>query len=142
MNIIGKSKPEKDIQELDLAHFPIPWKESDWLTLDMGQHRLWTLEEGELIGFALFATPAGDDTAHLLKILVVPGKRGSGIALEFWNTLAVELKKSGFSTVYLEVEKSNERARAFYQKVGFHLLREVKGYYSDGQAGLMLQLTL
>ncbi len=142
MNITGKPRAGKDVQELDQKYFPRPWKEADWQSLDMSQHRLWALEENEIIGFALFATPTGDETAHLLKVLIIPEKRGSGLAAQFWKSLCEELQKSGFRTVYLEVEKSNERARAFYQKLGFQLLREVKSYYSDGEAALMMQLTL
>lgn len=142
MNIIGKLHAGSDIPALDQKYFPRPWKESDWNTLDMSQHRLWTIEEDPLVGFALFATPSGDETAHLLKVLIIPEKRGSGLALEFWKILCLELQKSGFRTIYLEVEKSNERARAFYRKLGFQHLREVKSYYSDGEAGIMMQLTL
>jgi ribosomal protein S18 acetylase RimI-like enzyme len=142
MNITGRSEPGDLIPRLDLKYFPRPWKEADWNALDMSQHRIWTVEKSELIGFALFATPQGDETAHLLKIFVMPEQRGSGVATDFWKFITKELEKSGFRTVYLEVEKSNDRARAFYQKLGFKLLREVKSYYSDGEAGLMMQLTL
>ena len=142
MNITGRNEPGNDIPELDQKYFPRPWRVADWNTLDMAQHQLWTLEEGDLVGFALFATPAGDETAHLLKILLVPEKRGGGTALKFWEMIREELQNSGFRSVYLEVEKSNQRARAFYEKLGFQLLREVKSYYSDGEAGLMMQLTL
>lgn len=142
MNITGRFEAGDLIPKLDLKHFPRPWKESDWKTLDMSQHRLWVLEKGDLIGFALFATPRGDETAHLLKILVIPEQRGSGVATEFWKSISKELENSGFRTVYLEVEKSNDRAQAFYRKLGFKLLREVKSFYSDGEAGLMMQLTL
>lgn len=142
MNIIGKHHAGKDIPALDLKYFPRPWKESDWNALDMSQHRLWAMEEGELVGFALFATPSTDETAHLLKVLIIPEKRGSGVATQFWKSICGELQKSGFRTVYLEVEKSNERARAFYRKLGFQVLREVKSYYSDGEVGIMMQLTL
>lgn len=142
MNITGRPIPGKDIQDLDQNFFPRPWKASDWSGLDMAQHKLWALEEGDLIGFALFATPVGDETVHLLKILITPEKRGSGVAINFWTLICQELQNSGYKSVFLEVEKSNGRARAFYQKSGFKLLREVKSYYSDGEAGLMMQLTL
>lgn len=142
MNIIGRPDPGRDILALDQTYFPRPWKDSDWKSLDMSQHRLWSFEEESVVGFALFAAPMGDETAHLLKILLIPEKRGSGMATECWGLVCEELRRSGFRTVYLEVEKSNGRARAFYQKLGFQLLREVKDYYSDGESGIMMQLTL
>lgn len=142
MNIIGRPFAESEILALDQKYFPRPWKDSDWKSLDMSQHRLWSFEDGPIVGFALFSTPKGDETAHLLKILLIPEKRGGEKALECWRSVCEELHRSGFKTVYLEVEKSNARARAFYLKLGFKLLREVKSYYSDGETGIMMQLTI
>lgn len=149
MNITGKIKKLSpsgefwsDVIQLDLDHFPRPWKQSEWETLDLAHNGLWVyLEQGRPIGLALFSTPQ-DETAHLLKILIIPERRGSEAAEEFWRLLAFELKEQGFLKVYLEVEESNERARAFYHKLGFELLRKVKSYYSDGEGAHMMQLTL
>lgn len=130
------------VTDLDQKYFPRPWKKSDWERMDLSQHGLWIYEqESRPIGFALFSTPH-DETAHLLKILVIPENRGTGAALDFWNKVSEELRGKGFKRVYLEVEESNDRARAYYQKLGFRLLRRVKSYYSDGEAGIMMQLTL
>lgn len=131
-----------EVLELDQKYFPRPWKASDWATLDLSQHGLWVItEENRAIGFALFSTPQ-DETAHLLKILMIPDQRASGKAQAFWKHISESLRTRGYSKVYLEVEESNGRAQAFYQKLGFQLLRRVKSYYSDGETGVMMQLTL
>ena len=132
----------KEIAELDQLYFPRPWKREDWASLNFSHHSLWAWkQDGRVVGFALFATPQ-DDTSHLLKILVLPESRGSGVSRLFWDHLCVSLRNLGYKGVYLEVEESNVRARGFYEKLGFQLLRRAKSYYSDGADAIMMQLTL
>ncbi len=133
----------KDVIEMDQAHFPRPWKDDDWNSVDFSRHHLWAFQdENRLVGYALFVTNPGDETAHLLKILVHPESRGGPQTAIFWNEIAKSLRNLRFQQVYLEVEESNGRARAFYAKLGFQVLRRVKSYYSDGESGVMMQLTL
>ena len=146
MNIIGKFQLQKADQEvllMDRDHFPEPWTAEQWETLNWQAHSLFTgKEEDKLIGFALFGTLAGDDAAHLYKILILPERRGDGTMREFWGRISDSLKDSGFSSIYLEVEASNARAIAFYQKTGFSILRKNKGYYSNGADALMMSVVL
>lgn len=94
------------------------------------------------MGLALFGIVDGDDTAHLLKVLLLESSRGSGAAQEFWIGIAKDLRVKGLKSVYLEVEAANLRAKSFYEKVGFQLLRVTKQYYSNGEAALIMSLTL
>ncbi|MFL5784144.1 MAG: GNAT family N-acetyltransferase [Bacteriovoracaceae bacterium] len=147
MNTTGELKRlephDKNVQEIDWLYFPRPWKSSDWATLNPDHHRLWGLfQDDRLIGFALFHVPPHDDTAHLLKIVLIPKFRGTGLALQFWSDLSKTLSKEGLQKVYLEVEESNTGAQRFYTKAGFNILRRAKSYYSDGEAAIMMQLTL
>lgn len=147
MNTTGSMSEGPDdlpgIIELDQKYFPHPWTPEQWQGLNHDQHQVlaWKNQE-KILGFALFATVPGDDVAHLYKILVHPEARGSKVILEFWSAILGKLRGLGFRQVYLEVEASNERAVGFYKKVGFVSLRRVKGYYSNGSDGLMLQLML
>lgn len=150
MNIIGnflQSGPDHlawtEILKIDQDYFPRPWSFKDWKSLDYTCHHLlaWKLEK-EIVGFALFGFIPSDDTAHLLKICMLPGRRSQGVAQEFWSEIVKWLKDKGIQKVYLEVEETNARAVGFYRKAGFLELRKVKGYYSDGVNGLMMLLTL
>ena len=119
----------KQVLILDQLHFPRPWRDSDWSSLDFSRHHLWAYQdENRLVGYALFATNPGDETAHLLKILVIPELRGGKIASLFWKQIKESLHSLQFRYVYLEVEESNLRALGFYTKLGFQLLRRVKSY--------------
>jgi ribosomal-protein-alanine N-acetyltransferase len=146
MNITGRLTLEKvsnEIINLDQTFFPTPWTIKEWEELHPDSHSLygWKIQD-RLAGFALFWTLEGDGAAHLLKILLLENDRGKNNSLEFWSALESSLKARGFSSVYLEVEVKNLRAQGFYQKVGFRLLRRIKGYYSNGDDALTMSLTL
>lgn len=146
MNTIGKISEERVSEEvifLDQTFFPTPWSRKQWTELNHDTHTIFCCRKDDhLIGFALLWTLQGDDTAHLLKILLLSDSRGTGASTTFWSDIRNKLKEKGFSSVYLEVEVNNLRAKAFYEKVGFQVLRRIKGYYSNGEDALTMSITL
>ena len=146
MNITGKISSERvsdEIIRLDQTFFPTPWTTQQWLDLAHETHTLLCWREGEILkGFCLLWTMAGDDVAHLLKILLLEETRGTGSSTKFWEGIRDDLKKKGFRSVYLEVEANNRRAQAFYEKVGLKVIRRNKAYYSSGEDALIMTLTL
>ena len=131
------------IQKMDQEHFPRPWTSLDWTELDWPHHLLYAWELNKKIeGFTLCSFVPGDDVMHLLKIYLNPALRGQGIAHEFWQSCLSEIKKTGVSSVYLEVEANNHQALNFYKKEHFKVLRLVKGYYSDGADAVTMQMTI
>lgn len=146
MNITGNVSLESlspELIKLDQTFFPTPWTTKQWEELNLSTHTIlgWR-KEGRLTGFALLWTMEGDDTAHLLKILLLNDSRGTGESTFFWSAIVDTLKTKGFGSVYLEVEAQNLRAKAFYEKVGFKVLRKIKAYYSSGEDALTMSLTL
>jgi ribosomal-protein-alanine N-acetyltransferase len=146
MNITGRLHKEKvstEIISLDQTFFPTPWTTQQWIELNPETHSLysWRIQDN-LVGFSLLWTFEGEGAAHLLKILLLEESRGSGSSHLFWSAIENCLRARGFSSVYLEVEAKNLRAQGFYSKMGFQLLRRVKGYYSSGDDALMMSLTL
>ena len=147
MNTTGKLAVEPvttpDVLALDQAAFPHPWTSEQWSELKADQNILFTWRtQNTLIGYCLFGTNPGDDVAHLFKILIDPAHRQQGNAVLFWSAIVHALKIKKLSRVYLEVEVSNQRAILFYEMAGFKLLRRNKGYYSNGEDALMMELTL
>jgi ribosomal-protein-alanine N-acetyltransferase len=143
--LLGLSPARDDLTkifELDHNHFPRPWTKAEWMSMDSAHSLIYAWQKNGMDGFALFHRVDGDETAHLLKICVLPELRGTGLIQEFWAELVKNLKFLGVGSVYLEVEKTNSRAVKFYQKMGFLPLREIKAYYSDGTAAVTMSLTL
>jgi ribosomal-protein-alanine N-acetyltransferase len=142
-NLKMESQASSEIQKLDQAFFPHPWTSEQWLAFNPEHIRLmgW-YAESKLIGFCLFSIVAGDNVAHLLKILVAPTLRSQGVATQFWSAIVKTLKFENVERVYLEVEAGNLAALAFYHKHGFKLLRRNKAYYSNGEDALVMELML
>lgn len=142
MNTTGELKGfHGEVYELDQKYFPWPWKKEDWESLD-DYKKLYGLNvSGKIKGFCLIHHVDGDNTLHLLKIILDPELRGTQISQDFWKSLIHEFKKFS-EKVFLEVESTNQRAIGFYQKMGFLPLRVIKGYYSNGSDGLSMELTL
>lgn len=126
----------------DLEYFSKPWKRESWESLHEEHHQLFIYKNNhEPVAFALFKLVKGDDTAHLLKIFILPDFRGGALSLNFWQSLT-EYYKNRCEKIYLEVESDNVRAVRFYQKHGFQHLRTIKAYYSNGSDALIMILTL
>ena len=147
MNTTGKFEVHSvipdEVIKLDQDYFPQPWIPPEWLSLNPAQNHLFTWKkENMLIGQALFQYLAGDNTAHLLKILVLPDLRGKGETQLFWGEITKYLRSLGLQSVYLEVEARNARAIAFYEKSDFKILRKNKAYYSNGDDALIMSMTL
>lgn len=147
MNTTGKFQVESTfpdaVIELDQKHFPHPWTMEQWKGLSPAQNHLFTWTLGnKLVGYALFQYLTGDDTAHLLKILIDPDRQGSGESQRFWSAIKAHLKSADLESIYLEVEASNARAIGFYGKCGLTVIRRNKAYYSNGDDALIMTMTL
>ncbi len=142
--LAGPEAPSAEVISLDRELFPRPWTAEQWESLLVDKFLLysWRGQQSGLLGFALFGVVPGDDVAHLYKIILRPEHRGAGEARAFWSSISQELRARGYGSVYLEVEGLNNAAIRFYEKVGFHHLRRVGSYYSDGSDALMMNLTL
>ena len=147
MNISGKVQIEyfgREVFELDTEQFPQPWNLSQWNDLDYKNNRLYTFRsvEGELLSFALFGITAGDDVAHLYKILTREQLRGTAVSMDFFSSLVRGLRSDGYKSIYLEVEVNNKRAIRFYEKMGLKGLRLSKSFYSFGEDALIMTIML
>lgn len=145
MNTTGRKLDASDLPEvmkLDLAYFPHPWKPQEWREMNLDHHLLlgWK-ERGKLVAFVLLALAPGDDVAHLLKILIAPEYRGSGLGNKIWDYLRNEISPERTS-LYLEVAADNHRAIKYYEKMGLETIRRNQKYYSDGQDALIMTMAL
>lgn len=147
MSTIGKEVKEGNhwsaIIEMDGRDFPNPWSRAEWDQLDFNHHTLFTyVTENKLQGYALFQTLPGEPVAHLLKICIDPSQRGTRMASEFWTKIRQGLSELAHQAIYLEVALNNTRAIGFYRKMGFRELRVIRGYYSNGDDALVMDVTL
>ncbi len=81
---------------------------------------------------------------HIISIAVVPDMRGRGIGKNLMIR-AMEALRDYYKVdeYYLEVRVSNHVAINLYKKLGFEVVKTIKGYYLDGEdAYLMARPTL
>ena len=71
------------------------------------------------------------DQLHVLNIAVDPGLRRGGIATALLLEAARQALEIGLSEMTLEVRRSNDSGRAFYDRHGFIEVGVREGYYAD-----------
>jgi len=101
--------------------------------------RLKAVESDEMIGFVAGDPRSSDGVAWISTIAVDPRyqRRGIGRAL----LLACEAQVN-LPVVKLTVRLSNHGAIALYEKEGYHTADIWRGYYNDGEDGLVMAKNL
>lgn len=83
------------------------------------------------------------DEVELLAIAVAPEWRGRGVGQECWRRLWPALCQQGVLACHAEVAADNQAAQNFYQRLGFRLVGQIKGYYQRGNGAVdAMRLTL
>lgn len=97
-------------------------------------HTMVCVENGEYIGTSSFCKSRFKqypDFGEVISIYFLPDYMGKGYGRILLKTVLNELKKQGFSEVFLWVLEENIRARRFYEKYGF----SYTGEYLDDNIG-------
>jgi ribosomal-protein-alanine N-acetyltransferase len=87
------------------------------------------------LGYASFRTVA--DEAELLRLSVGSAARRRGLGRRLLEAGFAELAARSLASCFLEVRADNTPAIALYERVGFRLAGERKGYYRDGSDALV-----
>ncbi len=74
-------------------------------------------QDGEIIGTAGFLRLSHED-ALIKRFYLSKQVRGSGLASEMFTFLVKKARSMGYSTLLLDVQKTNKRAIRFYEKEG------------------------
>lgn len=101
-----------------------------WLAVDEGSHGDVNLAaDGELAGFItteIDESPTVFDHADRLivgDVYVREPYRGTGLARDLFDRVAERARETGCAELALDVDVDNERAVAFYEKLGFETYR-------------------
>lgn len=138
---LPSSKLEKIIQQ-DLQFFPAPWSDKSWADSVIVERNfiVFIEEQGVISAWALIELNTLENLIHLLKIFVLPEFRRKGLGIEILKYIQGWGSALKANRCYLEVDKLNHPAVTFYQSQGFKILRENKGFYSDGRDALVMEL--
>lgn len=82
--------------------------------------------DGDVVGFSLFRTVAGD--SELLLLAVAPPAQGGGVGQALLEQFVRESKKNGADSIHLEVRDGNPAVR-IYESAGFEQTNRRRNYY-------------
>lgn len=98
---------------------------------------------------AIMASPGGlliarraDNEAELLTLAVVPPCRRAGLGRALLEQAVGDLRASGATQLFLEVDEGNEAALALYRAFGARPVGHRPGYYESGANALIFSLAL
>lgn len=75
---------------------------------------------------------------HVVSIAVLPEHRKKGIGKRLMMEGMRAMKDYGAEEFVLEVRITNEPALAMYKSLGFAVVRELRGYYHDGESAYLM----
>lgn len=111
-------------------------KESIQRTIDSQTLKYFVLSIDEkIVGFFECSVIAPE--AELYDIVIEKDEQGKGYSKLLMNYFIDLMKKNNIETIFLEVNKINQRAIALYEKYGFEKYGERKNYYGENDAVLM-----
>ncbi len=76
---------------------------------------------------------------RIFSLAVKQNFQGRGVATRLIMDILKRFRKCGLMAATLEVRLSNEKAQQLYKKTGFVPCWIEKGYYSDGEDGLIMK---
>jgi ribosomal protein S18 acetylase RimI-like enzyme len=132
------------VRILNTAMFPVKYRESFYeQLLAPGRQKLSVLA---LYGYDIVCgaiccrveppkagvdAPGSGDKLYIMTLAVLDAYQRLGIASQLVAEMLARVQKTWptVARVYLHVQTSNERAIAFYTKLGFKVDRKLEGYY-------------
>ena len=104
----------------------------DFLVEENPETFLVAEETGEVVGYVVASVEK--KVGHLVSLAVRRDRLRKAVGSSLVLKILEILKRSGVSSVRLEVRKSNVAAQNFYNKLGFSFVRVYRGYYGDEDA--------
>lgn len=124
-----------DVFEIEQRVYPFPWTRLNFEDALASNNLAQVLRDaqGQMLGYLVALS--GVDEMHLLNITVRPESQGQGYASCMMDALEAICRSRGLSQIWLEVRRSNSRARSFYEGLGFKEVGLRRAYYpaDEGQ---------
>lgn len=118
---------------LQTSSFTNPWS-ADALAWELEHSpvsRLYVLKDAAGTAVAFCACWQILDELHVNSLAVEPGRRRQGLASLLMKEVLVEARREGAAAATLEVRRSNDAARALYERLGFVVEAIRPDYYTN-----------
>lgn len=132
------------VLSIERASFPTPWSRGAFV-YELKQNRAarcWVARiAGELVGY-LCLWEVGPEL-HITNLAVHPAWRRRGVARTLLGEILADARQRRLTLAFLEVRPTNSEARALYERFGFQVIGQRKGYYADtGEDALIMEADL
>ncbi len=128
------------VLDIDRVSFPNPWPERSYRyelkENPAAQLFVTTLEDGNVVAYLGYWL-IGDEV-HISTFAVKPEFRMQGVGEDLLRHSLASAVERGARIATLEVRKSNEAAITLYEKLGFEVVGNRKGYYRDNNEDAIL----
>ncbi len=121
-----------EVVELERQVQSFPWTPRNFADALEAGYEAWCLRAGDrLVGFCV--AMMAPDVAHVLVIAVARDEQRRGHGVLLLEQVAICARTRSIEAILLEVRRSNESARAFYEAQGFETIGTRRDYYPFGQ---------
>lgn len=132
------------VLSIERASFPTPWSRGAFV-YELKQNRAarcWVARiAGELVGY-LCLWEVGSEL-HITNLAVHPAWRRRGVARTLLGEIIADARQRQLTLAFLEVRPTNWEAQALYERFGFQVIGQRKGYYADtGEDALIMEADL
>lgn len=132
LGLLGMQVQDLDeVLAIELRAYPFPWSRGNFIDSLAAGYGAFVWRDGQRMVQGYFLAMKGVDELHLLNIAVRPEYQGRGLARHMLDGLCLWARAQGVAQIWLEVRKSNERARAVYARYGFAEVGLRRGYYPN-----------
>lgn len=111
------------------------------LAFTPGVLRLKAMADDRLVGYLAGEIRSEDSTGWVITIGVLPRYQGRGIGRALLNS-AERAMRPNVNFVKLTVRRSNTSAIRLYDHCGYQWVSTIRGYYHDGEDGLIMKKNL
>ncbi len=143
MSINLRKANESDIEqvlEIEEESFKEPWSKNAFLyelLLPRDIALFYVAEEnGKIKGYILMHL--FEEGLHIINIAVRKEARRKGIGTMMLKKAVNIAEEKNIPLLVLEVRESNIQAINLYKKFGFHTIRTIDNYYSNGEKALLM----
>ena len=103
--------------------------------------RLKAVADNQLVGYLAAEYQRYDHATWIITVGVTPQYEGRGIGHALMDC-AEQHRQKGAERMKLTVRRSNERAIDLYRRCGYQWVGAYRGYYQDGEDGLIMEKNL
>jgi ribosomal-protein-alanine N-acetyltransferase len=123
----------QSVLELQATSFSNPWSADalKWELEHSPVSRLYVFKDDQGQPAAFCACWHLVDELHINSLAVAPARRRQGLGSELMRGVLAKAREEGAARATLEVRRSNEAARALYERLGFAVEAIRPDYYTN-----------